>query len=60
MFEVKEHDLWGRIGEIQTPNGKIETPALFPVVGSNNNIVSPREMSEVFKFDSVITSANIE
>ncbi len=57
MFEVKEHDLWGRIGEIQTPSGKIETPALFPVVGSSNNIVSPRDLSEIFKFDSVITSA---
>ena len=32
MFSIKEIDLQGRIGLIETPKGNIETPAFFPVI----------------------------
>jgi archaeosine tRNA-ribosyltransferase (EC 2.4.2.-) len=31
-FEIKEEDLAGRIGIIETRHGKIETPVFFPVI----------------------------
>jgi 7-cyano-7-deazaguanine tRNA-ribosyltransferase len=32
LFEIKYTDLGGRIGLLETKHGKIETPALFPVI----------------------------
>nr|WP_149528926.1 tRNA guanosine(15) transglycosylase TgtA [Sulfuracidifex tepidarius] len=31
-FEIKEEDLAGRIGKLETKHGKLETPVFFPVI----------------------------
>lgn len=58
MFEVKHHDLLGRIGYIKTKTGTFETPALLPVVNPVQQIITPRELYEM-GFRSVITNAYV-
>jgi len=58
-FEVKDKDLLGRIGKLQTKSGTLETPLLFPVVNPNLHIISPSKMRENFGFEALITNAYI-
>jgi len=58
-FEVKEHDLAGRVGKLRTKSGVVETPALFPVINPKIQPIPPREMKEKFKISAVITNAYI-
>jgi 7-cyano-7-deazaguanine tRNA-ribosyltransferase len=58
-FEIKEEDLLGRIGKLQTKSGAVETPLLFPVVNPVTQSVSPRRISEEFGFEALITNAYI-
>jgi len=56
-FEVKERDLAGRIGELHTRRGTIETPYLMPVVNPVKNTIPPRELKENFGFGMIITNS---
>jgi len=58
-FEVREHDLAGRVGRLKTRSGMIETPALLPVINPRVQPIAPREMREKFKLKAVITNAYI-
>jgi len=58
-FEVKERDLLGRIGRLETKSGTIETPILLPVINPAKMTVEPKEMMERFGCKAVITNAYI-
>ena len=58
-FEIKERDLLARIGELNTKSGKVQTPALLPVINPLVQPVTPQEISDKFKFEMVITNAYI-
>jgi len=58
MFHIKETDLAGRIGNLKTNNGTIETPMLLPVIHPVHQEVSIREISTM-GFRAVMTNAYI-
>lgn len=58
-FELRDRDLWGRIGRIETKNGVIETPAFMPVVNPVHQTLSPRRMYNEFGCQVVITNSYI-
>jgi len=43
-FEIGERDLLGRVGELRTKSGVIETPLMLPVINPNLQTVSPKAM----------------
>ncbi len=58
MFQIRNKDVAGRIGEIRTRSGSIRTPALLPVV----NPIKQEVEVDVIKsigFESIITNAYI-
>ncbi len=55
-FEIKDKDLAGRIGRLQTPSGTVETPALFPVIDIARQEVPVEEVRRA-GFNQVITNA---
>lgn len=59
MFEVLERDGLARIGVLETPHASITTPALLPVVNPGRPIVSPRDLSDRFGAQAIITNAYI-
>ena len=59
MFELLERDCAGRIGRLETPHGKVETPALLPVINPHRVIISPKDLSERFGVRMLITNAYI-
>lgn len=59
MFEIKERDGLARIGSLETKHGKVETPALLPVINPNRMLIDPREMKEFFKIEILITNSYI-
>lgn len=59
MFELKERDGLARIGILETSSGKIETPALLPVVNPNQILILPKELKARFKAEAIITNAYI-
>ena len=58
MFEVLEKDLAGRIGILETKHGKIETPAIAPVINPAKNILPPSSIVEI-GFPLLMTNAYI-
>ncbi|MGQ9679284.1 MAG: tRNA guanosine(15) transglycosylase TgtA [Candidatus Bathyarchaeia archaeon] len=56
-FEIRQRDLIGRIGRLETRRGVIETPMFLPVVNPISQAVAPRRMLEEFKYKTVITNA---
>lgn len=58
-FEIKNKDLLGRIGKLETKSGTLETPLLFPVINPSIQLVSPTRLKEEFGFEAVITNAYI-
>ena len=58
-FEIRYRDLMGRIGQIETKSGKLQTPALLPVIDPKNMIIPPDLMEKEFRCDAVITNAYI-
>ncbi|MBI3841001.1 MAG: tRNA guanosine(15) transglycosylase TgtA [Thaumarchaeota archaeon] len=57
-FEVKETDLWGRVGTIRA-NGKVlETPCLLPVIHPVNQLVSTGELRSM-GFRGLMTNSYI-
>lgn len=60
MFEIIVEDLLGRIGRLETRNGKkIETPVFLPVINPVTQDISAGWMRENLKANIVITNAYI-
>lgn len=58
MFEIIERDLAGRIGILETKHGKIETPAIAPVINPAKNILPPSSIIGI-GFPLLMTNAYI-
>jgi len=58
-FEVREKDLLGRIGKLETKSGFVETPVLLPVINPRVQPIKPSEMNELFGCEALITNAYI-
>jgi 7-cyano-7-deazaguanine tRNA-ribosyltransferase len=58
-FEIRERDLLGRIGRLETKSGAVETPLLFPVVNPSIQPIPPKKIGEVFGCEALITNAYI-
>lgn len=58
MFEIKATDLAGRIGEIRTKKGSLETPCILPVVHPVRQSIAPKDMDKM-GFKAVMTNAYI-
>lgn len=58
-FEVREKDLLGRIGKLQTKSGVVETPVLLPVINPRIQPLKPSEIKESFGCNALITNAYI-
>jgi len=56
-FEIGDRDVLGRIGTFQTKSGKLETPALLPVVNPLAQEIPPRTMFERLGCKALITNA---
>lgn len=59
MLELKARDAMGRICTFYTKHGKIETPALMPVINPNQVIISPKELAKLFEAKIIITNSYI-
>jgi len=61
VFEVRDHDAAGRIGELQVPRADVtvETPALLPVVNPHIQTVPPRRLHEAFGAEILITNGYV-
>ncbi|MFW6111140.1 MAG: tRNA guanosine(15) transglycosylase TgtA [Thermoproteota archaeon] len=58
-FEVRDQDLLGRIGRLETKSGVVETPLFLPVVNPAMQMVAPRRMYHHFGCEGLITNAYI-
>lgn len=58
-FEIRGRDLLGRIGIVETKNGKIETPVFLPVINPAKQIIKAEDMSANFGCNAIITNAYI-
>ena len=47
MFQIKKRDGLARIGELELPHGKVQTPTLMPVINPNMDFISPSEMERI-------------
>ena len=59
MFEVGDRDGLARIGVLETPHGRVRTPALLPVVNPHRPLIPARELRERFGVEILITNAYI-
>ena len=59
MFELKERDGLARICELTTRHGKIQTPAILPVINPNYMTITPKEMREKLGVQILITNSYI-
>lgn len=58
-LEIRERDLLGRIGRLETKRGSVETPTLLPVINPAIQPISPKEMQREFGCQALITNAYI-
>ncbi|MGQ9565185.1 MAG: tRNA guanosine(15) transglycosylase TgtA [Candidatus Bathyarchaeales archaeon] len=58
-FEVREKDVLGRIGRLETKSGIVETPVLLPVINPRIQPLKPKDMQEKFGCKALITNAYI-
>lgn len=58
-FELLERDGLARICRFETAHGKVETPAIMPVINPNRKVMSASEMRARFGVDMVITNSYI-
>jgi len=58
-FEIRERDILGRIGRLETKNGTIETPLLLPVINPSIQLITPKEMQKLFNCTALMTNAYI-
>lgn len=59
IFEVRDRDLLGRIGRLETKSGVVETPLFLPVINPAKQMVPAKDMKEVFGSEALITNAYI-
>ncbi len=59
QFQIKNRDIMGRVGEFNTPHGKVHTPTLLPVINPNIDLIPPRQIMERFGADILITNSYI-
>ncbi|MDI3482266.1 MAG: 7-cyano-7-deazaguanine tRNA-ribosyltransferase [Candidatus Methanomethylophilaceae archaeon] len=59
MFEIIKRDGLARKGVLHTPHGKLETPALLPVINPKMVTVKPTELYHEFGFRGLITNSYI-
>jgi len=59
VFEVLERDGHARIGVLETPRGRVDTPALLPVVNPNRPVIPPADLASRFGAQILITNAYI-
>jgi len=57
-FEITAKDVLGRICRLDTPHGRIETPAVLPVINPNIPFIPPKKMRD-FGAQALITNAYI-
>ncbi len=57
-FEIVSKDMMGRVGKLETLHGRIETPAVLPVINPKLLIVKPGEMNK-FGAEALITNSYI-
>lgn len=64
MFEIKKRDGLARIGILELPHGKVETPALMPVINPKIELIPPRDMegmgAQMFITNSYIIMGSAE
>ncbi len=58
-FELLERDGLARICRLETAHGRVETPALMPVINPNRKVISAGEMKSLFGTEMVITNSYI-
>ncbi len=58
-FEIKYRDGMGRIGLLETPHGRVETPALMPVVNPKKPVIPVEELVKTYKSEIIITNSYI-
>ncbi|NQT09366.1 tRNA guanosine(15) transglycosylase TgtA [Candidatus Bathyarchaeota archaeon] len=58
-FELRDRDLLGRIGRLNTKGGAVETPAFMPVINPVSQVVTPKRMREEFGCEILITNSYI-
>ncbi len=58
-FEIKARDGLARLGELHTPHGRIQTPALLPVINPHFKEVTASELARTYGFSAVITNSYI-
>ena len=59
MFEINHRDGLARICSFETKHGKIETPAVMPVINPNKLVVSPKDLKEEFGAQVLITNSYV-
>ncbi len=59
MFEIIKRDGLARIGVLHTKRGKLDTPALLPVVNPKLATVTPADIYHHFGFQGLITNSYI-
>lgn len=59
MFEVTDRDGLARLGVLETPHGRVSTPALLPVVNPNQPLIPPKDIASRFGAEILITNAYI-
>ena len=58
-FEIRDRDLFARIGRLETRSRVIETPLLLPVINPTIQSISPKTMENIFDCKALITNAYI-
>ena len=58
-FEIRDRDLFARIGRLKTKSGVIETPLLLPVINPTIQLISPKIIETAFDCKALITNAYI-
>jgi 7-cyano-7-deazaguanine tRNA-ribosyltransferase len=56
-FEIRQKDLLGRIGRLNTKHGMLETPLLLPVINPNHQIIPAQDLRDKFGFGGLITNS---
>jgi len=61
VFELRDTDVAGRIGELEVPRAgvTVETPALLPVVNPHLQGIEPARLGEAFGAQIIITNAYV-
>ena len=47
VFQIKKRDGLARIGTLELPHGKVETPTLMPVINPNIDLIPAEEMEKI-------------